>query len=158
VFDPQNGFVAIDARMLHKIPLGRLARRYFFENDMLVQLNVFKARVKDVAIPARYGDEKSSMRVSTVLATFPVYLFRRFWYRLYQGPVLREFSPVAVFWVLAAFLLSWGTALGAVTWIKSIVSGHLASTGTVMLSVLPFILGFQLALQAVLIEIQESPR
>jgi glycosyltransferase involved in cell wall biosynthesis len=158
VFDPQNGFVAIDARMLRKLPLGRLARRYFFENDMLVQLNVFKARVKDVAIPARYGDEKSSMRLGSVLVTFPVYLFRRFWYRLYQRHVLREFSPVAVFWVLAVCLLTWGTGLGAVTWIKSVVSGHLASTGTVMLSVLPFMLGFQLALQAVLIEIQESPR
>jgi glycosyltransferase involved in cell wall biosynthesis len=158
VFDPQNGFVAIDARMLSRLPLGRLARRYFFENDMLVQLNVFKARVKDVAIPARYGEEKSSMRLGNVLVTFPVYLFRRFWYRLYQRHVLREFSPVALFWVLAAFLLTWGIGLGTVTWVKSIVSGHVASTGTVMLSVLPFILGFQLALQAVLIEIQESPR
>jgi hypothetical protein len=33
-----------------------------------------------------------------------------------------------------------------------------STTGTVMLSVLPFILGFQLVLQAILIEIQESPR
>jgi hypothetical protein len=33
-----------------------------------------------------------------------------------------------------------------------------ATTGAVMLSVLPFIRGFQLALQGILIEIQESPR
>ncbi len=158
VFDPVNGFVAIDASVLRKLPLNRLARRYFFESDMLIQLNVFKVKIRDVPIPPRYGDERSSMRLSQVLLTFPLYLFRGFWYRLYQRHVLREFSPVAVFWILGTLLLAWGTGFGAYTWIKSTWSGHVASTGTVMLSVLPFILGFQLALQAILIEIQDSPR
>ncbi len=158
VFDPVNGFVAIDAAMLRKLPLDRLAPRYFFETDMLIQLNVFKARVKDVPMAPRYGDERSSMRLGRVLATFPLYLLKGFWYRLYQRHILREFSPVAVFWILGTLLLAWGTGFGAYTWIKSSWSGHVASTGTVMLSVLPFILGFQLALQAILIEIQDSAR
>jgi len=65
-------------------------------------------------------------------------------------------SPVAVFWILGSLLLAWGTGFGAYTWAKSILSGHVATTGTVMLAVLPFILGFQLVLRAILIEIQES--
>lgn len=158
VFDPQNGFVGIGAGVLRKLPLDRLARRYFFENDMLIHLNVLRAKVKDVAIPARYGEERSSMRLSYVLATFPVYLMRRFCYRIYQRYVLRDFSPVAVFWVFGTLLLGWGAGFGAYTWIKSSWSGHVASTGTVMLSALPLILGFQLTLQAILIEIQECSR
>lgn len=158
VFDPVNGYLAMDANVLRKLPLDKLARRYFFETDMLIQMNVFKVRVKDVAIPPRYGNEHSSMRLSQVLLTFPLYLFRGFWYRLYQRHVLREFSPVAVFWVMGTLLLAWGIAFGAFTWAKSVYSGHVATTGTVMLSVLPLILGFQLALQAILIEIQESPQ
>jgi len=158
IFDPVNGFVAIDARALRKLPLDRLARRYFFETDMLIQLNVFGARIKDVPIPPRYGNEPSSMRVSTVLLTFPLYLLRGFAHRIYQRHVLRDFSAVAVFWILGTVLLAWGMGFGAFTWIKSSWSGHVASTGTVMLSMLPLILGFQLVLQAILIEIQESPR
>ena len=158
VFDPVNGYVAIDAAMLRKLPLDRIARRYFFESDMLIHLNVFRARVKDVPVPPRYEDARSSMRVGRVLVTFPLYLLRGFWYRIYQRHVLREFSPVAVFWILGSLLLAWGTAFGAFTWIKSSWTGRVATTGTVMLSILPFILGFQLALQAILIEIQESPR
>ncbi len=158
VFDPQNGFVAIDAAVLRRIPLDRLSRRYFFENDMLVHLNIVQARVKDVAIPARYGDERSSLRVSQVLATFPAYLCRRFWYRVYQRHVLRDFSVVAVFWVVGAALVVWGVGFGATMWVISAVSGRVASTGTVMLAALPLILGFQLVLQAILIEIQESSR
>jgi len=158
VFDPVNGYIAIDSAMLRRLPLDRIARRYFFESDMLIHLNVFRARVKDVPVPARYEDEGSSMRVGQVLVTFPLYLMKGFWYRIYQRHVLREFSPVAVFWILGSLLLAWGTGFGAFTWIKSVSSGHVATTGTVMLSILPFILGFQLALQAILIEIQESPR
>ena len=158
VFDPVNGYVAIDAAMLRKLPLHRLAKRYFFESDMLIHLNVFRARIKDVPVPPRYEDARSSMRVGWVLVTFPLYLLRGFWYRIYERHVLREFSPVAVFWILGSMFLAWGVAFGAFTWIKSSWTGHVATTGTVMLSILPFILGFQLALQAILIEIQESPR
>jgi hypothetical protein len=158
VFDPVNGYVAISAAALRALPLDRIARRYFFETDMLIHLNILRARVKDVPIPARYGGEKSAMRVRWVLLTFPFYLFKGFWYRIYQRHVLREFSAVAMFWFLGSLLLLWGTGFGAYTWIESHLTGHIATTGTVMLSVLPFILGFQLALQAILIEIQESPR
>jgi glycosyltransferase involved in cell wall biosynthesis len=158
VFDPVNGYVAIEAAMLRRLPLDRIARRYFFETDMLIQLNIFRARVKDVPVRARYGQERSSMHVRWVLLTFPFYLLKGFWYRIYQRHVLREFSPVAMFWGLGALLLAWGTGFGAYTWIESHLTGHIATTGTVMLSVLPFILGFQLALQAILIEIQESSR
>ena len=157
LFDPVNGFVAIDAATLRRLPLDRMARRYFFETDMLIHLNVFRARIKDVPIPARYGDERSSMRVSVVLMTFPLSLLKGFWRRIYQRHVLREFSPVAVFWILGSMMLGWGTAFGAFTWARVLWIGIPATTGTVMLSVLPFILGFQLALQAILIEIQESP-
>jgi hypothetical protein len=158
VFDPANGYVAIDATTLRKLPLQRIARRHFFESDMLIHLNVFRARVKDVPMPARYGDEKSSMRLSRVLMTFPLFLLKGFWYRVYERHVLREFSPVAVFWVLGSALLAWGTVFGASTWLSSIWLDRAATTGTVMLSVLPFIMGFQLVLQAILTEIQESPR
>jgi glycosyltransferase involved in cell wall biosynthesis len=156
VFDPVNGYVAIDADVLRRLPLDRLAHRYFFETDMLIHLNVAGARVKDVPMPSRYRDEQSAMRLTTVAVTFPVSLLRGFWYRLYNRHILREFSAVAVFWIFGILLLGWGTGFGAYTWAKSIYTGHVASTGTVMLSVLPFTIGFQLALQAILIEISES--
>lgn len=158
VFDPQNGFIAVQAEALRRIELHHLAKRYFFENDMLVHLNIFGFRVKDVPIPARYGDETSSMSLFKVLITFPFYLFKRFWYRIYQKDVLRDFSPVAIFWVFGSALFLWGFVFGAYTWAKSTLLDQFASTGTVMLSVLPLILGFELILQAIILEIKESPK
>ena len=157
-FDPQNGFIAVRAEALQKLDLDHIARRYFFENDMLVHLNIFNIRMKDVPIPARYGEEKSSMRISEILLTFPWYLFCRFWYRLYQKHVLRDFSPIALFWVFGTSMFTWGLFFGLYTWAMSIILHQIATTGTVMLSVLPFLLGFELILQGMILEIKESPK
>jgi dolichol-phosphate mannosyltransferase len=158
VFDPQNGYVAITSGTLRLLDLGRLSRRYFFENDMLINLNIFDARVRDVAMPARYGAERSSMRLSHVLCSFPFHLFRGYWYRFYRKHVLRDFSPVALFMLTGLPLLAWGTGFGLYTWGQSWLQSQFASTGTVMLSVLPFLVGFELVLQALVLEIRDTPR
>lgn len=158
IFDPQNGYLAIPTTILGKIDLDHLAQRYFFENDLLIHLNIFGARARDIDIPARYGAERSSMRISRILVTFPRYLFRRYWYRFYQKHVLRNFSPVALFIVTGTPLLVWGTCFGLYTWYRSVAHHTFASTGTVMLSVLPFIVGFELVLQAIVLEIHETPK
>jgi glycosyltransferase involved in cell wall biosynthesis len=158
VFDPQNGYTAISAAALRRLDLQRLHRRYFFENDMLIALNFHNSRVADVAIPARYGDEHSKLNPFKAGVTFPLLLLARFWRRIYQKYVLRDFSPIALFLVMGLLLLGWGLFFGAYHWILSVATNHVATTGTVMLAVLPLILGFQLILQAIVLDIQETPK
>ena len=158
VFDPQNGYVAIHSSALRLLDLDRLSKRYFFENDMLINLNIFDLRVRDVAIPARYGDERSSMHLGAVVCSFPLYLLRGYWYRFYQKHVLRDFSAVALFMITGLPLLSFGFCFGAYTWLQSFWHNQFASTGTVMLSVLPFLVGFELVVQALVLEIKATPK
>jgi glycosyltransferase involved in cell wall biosynthesis len=158
VFDPQNGYLAITSGTLRLLDLSRLSRRYFFENDMLINLNIFDARVCDVAMPSRYGTERSSMRLGRILCSFPFHLFRGYWHRFYRKHVLRDFSPVALFMLTGLPLLAWGTGFGLYTWGQSWLLSQFASTGTVMLSVLPFLVGFELVLQALVLEIRDTPR
>ncbi len=63
VFDPQCGFLAITAPTLRRLKLGGLARDYFFENDMLIRLNVLDARVVDVDTSSLYADETSYLGI-----------------------------------------------------------------------------------------------
>lgn len=158
VFDPQNGYVAISGRALAQIDLDEIANDFFFENDMLVRLNILNLRVKDVAIPAIYGNEQSKLRIRRILLGFPPRLVHRLLMRIWRKYVLRDFSPIAVFWLVGIPLLVFGGILGLVTWAHSLWSGTPASTGTVMLSVLPFLIGFELMLQAIILEIQEARR
>jgi dolichol-phosphate mannosyltransferase len=158
VFDPQNGYTAIRAAVLKKLNLGKTHRGFFFENDMLLQLRLVEARVKDVAIPARYGGEESSLNLLQIILTFPLLLVHRGWRRVWHSYVVRDFSPIALFLFAGLGFLLWGTAFGLYTWVRSSVTGEFASTGTVMLSVLPFVVGFQLLLQAIVLDIQNSPK
>src|SRR5215471_17379128 len=158
VFDPQNGYTAIRLGALKTIDLERVRPDYFFENDMLIQLNFLRYRVKDVAIPARYGDEESEINLFKVGLTFPVRLLRKFFYRIIQKYVLRDFSPIALFLFLGLALFVWGAGLGLYLWGRTIVTGLPTATGTIMLSLLPLILGFQLILQAIVLDIQESAK
>jgi len=158
IFDPQNGFVAITADALRTIDLDGIAQGFFFENDMLIHLNVFHRRVKDVPMPAHYADEESHLRVNRVLVTFPFNLLRGFRRRIWEKYMLRDFSPIAVFWLVGGPLMLFGGTVGLLVWGNSLWSGHPASTGTVMLGILPFLIGFELILQAIILEIRESPR
>lgn len=156
IFDPQNGYVAITADALRQLDLDELAPGFFFENDMLIQLNILGLRVRDVPIPAIYGSEESKLRINRILLGFPPRLVRGLLVRIWRKYVLRDFSPIAFFWLVGMPLMLFGGVLGMTVWAHSLWSGVPASTGTVMLSVLPFLLGFELILQAVILEIQES--
>ncbi|MCA1635826.1 MAG: glycosyltransferase family 2 protein [Acidobacteria bacterium] len=158
VFDPQNGYTAIRAEALRRLDLAGIHRRYFFENDMLIALNFHNARVRDVAIPARYGDEQSDLNPFKVGVTFPLLFVPRLWRRIYQKYVLRDFSPIALFLFAGLLLFAWGLLFGAYHWAKSVLTGHAAPTGTIMLAVLPLVLGFQLILEAVALDIRETPK
>ena len=86
IFDPQNGYTAITAAALKKIPLDHVQERYDFENDLLIWLSTTGARVVDVNIPARYGSETSTIALGPfivhVLRTLTRGYVRRIWWKI----------------------------------------------------------------------------
>jgi dolichol-phosphate mannosyltransferase len=158
VFDPTNGYTAIRGDVLRRLRFENIADRYFFEISMLVELNLANACVKDVSMPSRYGDENSSLRVGGVLASFPGKLVRATMSRIRDKYFLYDFSAVSLFLVASAPLMTIGTVLGAKYWHHSIMSGVPTTAGQVMLAVLPLLIGFQLLLQAFVIDIGSVPQ
>ncbi len=158
VVDPQNGYLAVRRVVWERLDPARISDGYFFENDMLVGLNILDVPVKDVPIPARYGDERSYLRVRRVLFPFAFLLLRRTFYRVWTKYMLRDFSPIALFLLTGLPLFLWGVAFGAYQWWSHLQQGIATPTGTVIVSVVPLILGFQLLLQALVLDIQNSPR
>jgi len=158
IFDPQNGYTAIKIAALQVLDLNRIHKRFFFENDMLVHLNYFGFRVKDVAIPAHYGEEQSHLNLFSVSVTFPLLLVRRFLRRIYQKYILRDFSPIAFFLFFGSMLFAWGVGFGIYLWVRAIITGVPTPTGTIILALLPVILGFQLLLHHIVLDIEETPK
>jgi glycosyltransferase involved in cell wall biosynthesis len=70
LMDPTNGYTALHLAVLRELPLEKIAKRYFFETDMLFRLNTIRAVVKNVPMKAQYGDEISGLKISRVLPEF----------------------------------------------------------------------------------------
>jgi glycosyltransferase involved in cell wall biosynthesis len=157
VLDPTNGFVAIQADVLRRLDRSWLADRYFFETSLLVELNIERARVVDVALPARYGDAPSSLGIRHSLVTFPPRLIRAMARRFYWRYLIQDFGIVSVATLLGLPLVAFGVLFGAWHWMKSIQTSVPATAGTVFVAALPIILGVQLLLVAVVLDVLASP-
>lgn len=155
--DPQNGYTAVTAEVLQRLPLSRLAKRYEFENDLLVWLNILDVRVADVPIPARYGDETSSIRLRSAAPRLLVGLFKGFWRRMWRKYVLWSFSPIALLLFAGLALVTFGSIVSVWT-IAHTLGPATASAGTVVLAVAPLITGIQMLIQALALDIQATPR
>jgi dolichol-phosphate mannosyltransferase len=158
VFDPTNGYTAIHASLIPMLNTARLHRRYFFESSMLIELGTLRAVTRDIYIPARYQDEVSSLTEWKSLFEFPPRLFIAFLRRLITQYFIRDFNVFSVLFLFGIFLSIFGVVFGLYHWYLSAKTGSIASTGTVMVAVLPFILGSQLLIQAMSVDIQNIPQ
>ena len=158
VFDPTNGYTAIHRAALDALDLAKLHPRYFFESSMLIMLRRIAAVVEDVPMPARYGVTPSHLSVGRTVLEFPWLLLRHGLRRILWQYFVVDFNAVSLFLVSGVPLVGYGVLFGLYHWIDSYRRNVLTPTGTVMLAVLPLILGFQLLLQALVLDVQNAPR
>lgn len=157
VIDPTNGFTAIHIDALKLLPLHKIDNRYFFESDMLFRLSVIRAVVKDVSIPAFYGNEESNLKIRKVLFEFPLKYMNRFFKRFFYNYLLRDFNAGTIQILGGVFAIITGLAFGIYHWIVSYKAMTATPTGTVMISTLLLIVGFQLLLGALNFDVQNIP-
>jgi hypothetical protein len=158
VFDPTNGFTAIGRAALGQLRLDRLSKGYFFETDMLIQLYRCRAVVADVPMKTRYGSERSDLSLTRTFFTFPPRLARALASRLLWEYFISDFTACSAFLLSGMLLFTFGFVFGAYHWITGYLTHAANPTGTVMLAAVPLILGFQLLLQAAVLDIQNVPR
>jgi glycosyltransferase involved in cell wall biosynthesis len=157
IFDPQNGYLAVRREVLEAVPLDSIAKGYSLENDFLINLNILGARVTDVPVPAVYADEQSSIKLRRVVPQMVSLLFRGFFRRIIRKYVLWSFSPVALFLFTGLALCFFGVVVGAWT-IAQTLGPPEASTATVLLSVGPLLVGINLLVSALMLDIQEGQK
>ena len=157
-FDPANGYVAVRTSVLEKIALERLPKRYYFESGFLVELGILRAVVRDVPIPARYGDEVSHLSPTKVLLEFPPKLLHGLLRRLVWRYFVHDFTALSVFLLIGMPMLLFGVANAAYYYATRPADAAPAAAGDVMAVALPVILGVQFVLQAVVLDVSLVPR
>ena len=155
--DPTNGYFALRRGALGLVNFHLLDRRYFFEISLLVQLNVIRAVAIDVPIPAIYADENSSLDPVKALFSFPTKLLRGFMHRIWWRYFIYDINIVSIFLVTGLLLFLGGAIFGAWRWSANVEEGANQSAGTVALAMLPMLLGFQMLLQAMVLDVMDKP-
>lgn len=158
VFDPTNGYFAVKNNTLKELNLSNLSNRYYFETSLLSELYFTKARIKDVSMPAIYGDEKSNMVLWKMPFLFSRKLTVTFVKRIVKEYFLYNFNIASLFIIVGLPLFLFGVFFGIKSWIFYATQNTFAPTGTIMIITLSIILGFQLLLQAIQFDISNSPK
>jgi dolichol-phosphate mannosyltransferase len=158
IVDPTNGFLAIRASALTTMHLEGLADRYFFEIDLLCSFGLRRRTIAEMEMPAIYGAEPSSLSVTNALFTFPRRLLICFLRRILVNYLIVEVNVGTLCAAIGLPTLLAAIIFGGNQWALALQSGLPRPTGSIVLALLLFTIGFQLALQAVLYDVQFSPK
>ncbi|GAC1658300.1 MAG: hypothetical protein NVS4B13_01010 [Candidatus Elarobacter sp.] len=158
IVDPSNGFIAVRCETLRTDELARLADRYFFETDLLCAFGLRRRVVAELEMPAIYGAERSSLSIPRVLLSFPPKLAARFLRRLLIQYLVVEINVGSLCGLIGLPLLLFAIVFGGHEWSISLSAHIPRPTGTIVLALLLFMIGFQLSLQALLYDVQFSTR
>jgi dolichol-phosphate mannosyltransferase len=154
VLDPTNGYLAFNGRLLPAVNWQNFADCYFFEISILCELGLKRATIAEMEMDTIYGEESSSLSISKTIFAFPPKLIKFFLRRVLLQYFVFDINLGSLY-ILAGFALSgFGAGFAAFEWVQSYVTRVPRTTGTVMLGVLPFLMGFQLLLNALLYDVQ----
>jgi glycosyltransferase involved in cell wall biosynthesis len=153
VSDITMGFGFFRRGILERVSYDLVKDRYDYEISMLVALSIASARIKDHAVPAIYGDETSTINFwPTVFRVLRV-AWVGFWQRIYYKYILFSLHPIAIFIFGGLILSTVGFGFGVYVLVEKSAYNLTPSTGTVMLSALPLLLGFQLLMTALTMDV-----
>jgi glycosyltransferase involved in cell wall biosynthesis len=156
VADSQAGYTAISLETLRRLDLGNVYRRYGFPNDMLVHLNVWNARVRDVPSRPIYGvGERSGIKIRKVVPRISWLLVKGFFWRLREKYVIRDFHPLVFFYALGILMTLAGLVLGLVEVVLRF-AGNEITTPTIVLVALLLISGSQFTLFAMWFDLESN--
>lgn len=103
--DFQSGFTAINKKALQTIDWTTMYKGYGQPNDLLILLNVDNFVVRDVPVdPIYHVGEVSGIKIKKVIFTLSWLLAKRFFWRLKEKYVIRDFHPLVFFYGLGISL------------------------------------------------------
>lgn len=158
IFDPNNGYTAIHAKVARNLPIAKISKRYFFETDMLFRLYTLRAVVVDIPMHANYGSEISNLREWRVAFEFLVKHLRNFCKRIVYSYFLRDMSIASLELLFGVVLLGFGLVFGTYRWLEALHLGTVTPLGIIMLAALPVLLGLQLVLAFLSYDIANVPK
>ena len=158
IIDPTNGYVAFNAAILQVLDWRAFANSYFFELSILCELGLKRLPVAELEMPTIYTSAPSSLSLARVIFEFPPKLLRALLKRVMLQYFIFDVNLGTLYFIMGSLLALFGLVFGGYEWIQSLVTHVPRQTGTIILAALTFLMGFQLLLNALMYDVQFSPR
>ena len=134
IADSQTGYTAVSLKVLKKLHLDTIYKRYGMPNDMLIKLNQYDFRVRDIHVRPVYNiGEKSGIKLFKVIPKISWLLIKGFWKRLFFKYVIKDFHPLIFFYILSFILLGASVPLTIRLFYVWAVTGNIPGINTMAL-------------------------
>ena len=144
--DPTNGFIGITKPTYERLQPQKIADDYFFESDLLFRVGLVGTNVRELPMKAVYEDESSSLKPVKIIPRFLFAHNRNTFKRIAYEYLIREWNFGTISLLTGVPIFLFGASIGIGTWINNSGSSVESPVGTLFLSAVPIILGFQLLL------------
>ena len=126
IADSQTGYTVINLKALELIDIDKIYKRYGMPNDLLVKLNIYNLKVRDVPIRPVYNiGEDSGIRIHSVVPKLSWLLLKCFFFRMKEKYIIRDFHPLIFFYAFG-FLFDIATVVLFVRlFYKWMADGHI---------------------------------
>lgn len=129
VADSQSGYTAINQKALQTLDWDAMYKRYGQPNDLLVRLNVYNFRVRDVPVRPVYNiGEQSGIKPLRMIPRLSWLLWKLFLFRMKEKYIIRDFHPLLFFYTMGLFLFPSGLVFGIYLLVERLLVGRVAST------------------------------
>ena len=156
VADSQSGYTAITIDALRVLQLERLYPRYGFPNHLLVELNNYDFRVRDVPIRPVYNvGEVSGIRLPKVVPTLSWLLVKCYFWRMKEKYIIRDFHPLVFFLALGLLLVTVGSLLGVYLVYVRLSVGSLSPNAAIFVA-FSLIMGIQMLFFAMWMDMEHN--
>lgn len=158
IIDPTNGYVAFNARVLRMLPWQSFSDSYFFEISVLSELGLRRLPIVELEMPTIYTSAPSSLSIARIILDFPPKLARLFIRRLVVQYFVFDLNLGTLCGLSGLLLMLFGFGFGAYEWWLGFVTHIPRATGIIVMAMLPFLIGFQLLLNALMYDVQMSQK
>lgn len=105
IMDPQMGYTALNLKILPKLNISTLIKRYGYPGHLLYLLNLADAKVVDVDVKPHYGEEKSGIKLITFVPKLIYLLVKLFFSRVFKKLIKKNLSPAGLSYFLSFIFL-----------------------------------------------------
>ena len=158
IFDPTNGFICIHRNVFNLLAHEKINHRFFFESDMLFRLYLIKAKILDIPIKTIYNESKSNLVIYKVIIPFLFGNIKNFLKRIIIEYFMINFNYIGICLLSSFFFIITGFYIGAKNLALSSETGIPTISGTIGVTIILILIGFQLFINFINYDIKNYPK